>query len=359
MHGPEASPQPPVPDLQRLLVVDLGFLGDTIHLIPALHELRRHHVHARLDVVTTPVGAQVLEMVPNLGRVWTYPLGNPSPPWWRHLDLQRALRREHYDLSLNFSGADRSLFVAGFAGIPRRLTRTPARGGAWRRWLGGSLLAPPSRDLPVFEQRRQLLAAAGYGLAAPRFDLDPGPGARDWASKRVPAGAVHLSVNASSPFKEWPLTSWIELCRAALEHGLPALVATGSAQARERERLRLLTSAVANPRLLVLDEPLRIPQLAAVVERCALHVGTDSGVTHLAMALGRPTVSLFREYAGLREWAPIGPSHRSLVQPCLCVDRPALEPACARSGSAECLARIQPSAVLQAMRETLEKPAPA
>ncbi|MGE3309319.1 MAG: glycosyltransferase family 9 protein, partial [Limisphaerales bacterium] len=122
---------------QRILVVDLGFLGDTIHTIPALRELRRVLPRAALDVVTTPVGAEVLRLVDCVDRVWTVPLGVPSPPWWRHLDLQWRLFRSRYDLAVNFSGADRTLFMAAFGGVRLRVTREGRRGGWWRLWRGG------------------------------------------------------------------------------------------------------------------------------------------------------------------------------------------------------------------------------
>lgn len=340
-------PRPGADAVRKLVVVDLGFLGDTLHLIPALHELRRHHPTAELHVVTTPVGAEVLRLVRGLDRVWEYPLGHPSPPWWRHLDLQGRLLRERFDLAFNFSGADRTLFVTAFALVRRRVTRANRRTGGWRRWLAGTLVPAPSRDQPVYEQRRAVLAAAGYALEPARFELSPAPTDLAWAADRVPGGSIHVSVNASSPFKEWPIGRWAELLRRLLQNPGTTVVATGSQAPREQARLRELAVAVSHPGLLLLTERLSISGLAAVLRRCAFHLGTDSGVTHLAMALGLPTVSVFRDYAGLAEWRPRGPQHAAAVSPCVCVDRPALDPACASSGTAQCLARIPVESVLR------------
>lgn len=336
--APAVPLRPPNP--RRVLVVDLGFLGDTIHLIPALHEVRRHHPAAALHVVTTPVGAEVLGLMRGLDRVWVYPLGRPSPPWWRHLGLQWGLARERFDVALNFSGADRTLFVTAFAGVRCRVTRAVRPYRFWQRWLAGTVIPAPSRRLPVYEQRRQVLAAVGYELQPPRFDLEVPPIERAWANDRVMAGAIHLSINASSPFKEWPVTRWAELGRLLLARPGTSLVATGSPQPREQTRLAELAAAVANPRLVVLPAPLSIARLAGVLARCAAHVGTDSGVTHLALALGRPTVSVFRDYAGLEEWRPHGPGHAAAISPCQCVDRPVMAPDCVAAGTAQCLARI-------------------
>lgn len=332
---------------RKILVVDLGFLGDTIHLVPALHELRRHHPAAALHVVTTPVGTEVLRLVQGIDRAWAYPLGNPSPPWWRHLDLQWALARERFDVAFNFSGADRTLFVSAFAFVRRRATRAGRRLRGWQRWLAGTVVPGPPRTLPVFEQRRQVLASLGYPLAPERFDLTIPEPDREWAGREIAEGAIHLSVNASSPFKEWPVARWAELASLLLARTGVRLVATGSVQPREQGRLRELAAEVANSRLRIVPGGLSIARLAAVLDRCSLHVGTDSGVTHLAMALGRPTVSVFREYAGLEEWRPRGPRHGAATAVCECVDQPSMKPECLGAGSALCLAGIPATRVAE------------
>lgn len=337
---------------RKVLVVDLGFLGDTIHTLPALRELRRHHAQAGLHVVTTPVGAEVLRLVDCVDRVWTVPLGSPSPPWWRHLDLQWRLFRERFDCAINFSGADRTLFMTAFAGVRRRVTRAGRRGGWWRRALAGELIAAPSRSLPVYEQRRRVLAGAGYGLEPARFDLRIPAAEGGWAAAVLEGfggtdrDVVHVSINASSPFKEWPVECWVDWVKRFLAEGRGVVLATGSPKEREQARLRQLSAGVGDARLKVISEGLSIPRLAALVARCRLHVGTDSGVTHLAMALGLATVSVFRDYAGLEEWRPVGPGHTAVTSPCACVDRPAMQPECLTTGTAMCLARIAPEAVM-------------
>jgi ADP-heptose:LPS heptosyltransferase len=146
---------------------------------------------------------------------------------------------------------------------------------------------------------------------------------------------------------------WSELIGILLQRPGTTVVATGSPQTREQQRLRDLAASVGHARLRVVAEPLSIPRLAALLSRCALHLGTDSGVTHLAMAMGLPTVSVFRGYEGLEEWRPRGPRHSAAVSPCHCVDRPDLQPDCASAGAALCLARIPVSEVVRLLPSTL------
>ncbi len=296
---------------QKVVVVDLGFLGDSVHLVPVLWELRRHYPAAEIHAISAPVGAETLRLAPCVTRTWAYPLP-PRTSCRQQWEIIAALRRERFDVAYNFSGADRSIFLTALTGARHRLARV-AREHFWARWLIRDWVPRRDTDLPVFEQRRRVLAACGFSLQPARFDLTLPPEARQWASQRLGPEAVHLSINASGPEKEWPLEHWSALARTLLENK-PALelIATASPKPRERERLAHLRAAVDSKRLVCFDG-LSIAQLAALLERCRLHIGADSGVLHLAMALGVPTLGLFRQYEGLQEWLPRGETHRHLV----------------------------------------------
>jgi len=283
-------------------------------------------------------------LAPCVDRPWAFPLGSPSPPWWRHWDLLLALRRQRFDAAFNFSGADRTLFVTALAGARWSVAVAAGRKHFWSSWLVRDQAPRPSAELPVYEQRRQILAACGLELSAPRWGLRLPEAAVRWAEARVPAGAIHFSVNASTPLKEWPLEHWIDLARRLLANAPSVrIIATGSANAREQERLRLLAAGVGDDRLSVLPSGMTIAELAAALHRSRLHVGGDSGVLHLAVAVGLPTVALFRRYADASAWMPAGPAHRVLSVPCPCVDQ--RQPPCAATGQAACLAQLSPVVV--------------
>jgi ADP-heptose:LPS heptosyltransferase len=215
----------------------------------------------------------------------------------------------------------------------------------WSPWLIADWVPREavSGELSVYEQRRSVLAACGFTLQPARFELSLPPAAKDWAAKAVPSGAIHLSINASAVLKEWPLDHWISLAQELLRAPNAVLVATGSSQPREQERLQALAKAAKNERLRLLPAGLSIERLAAALHRCELHVGADSGVLHLAMALGVPTVSLFREYPERVAWLPRGDQHRHLSAPCACVNQKA--PRCEGLGKAVCLETISPDRV--------------
>jgi ADP-heptose:LPS heptosyltransferase len=188
-----------------------------------------------------------------------------------------------------------------------------------------------------------VLAACGFELAQPRFDLRVPEEAKTFAAAHIPEGALHFSINASTFRKEWPLPHWIELARRLMrDNPQLRIVATGSSDHRERARLREFAASVHHPALQTFTA-LSVAQLAALLERCSQHVGGDSGVLHLAVALGVPTVSIFRDYPGRKEWLPRGPQHRHLVAPCACAEES--RESCTRRQTAECLEGLSPEAV--------------
>ena len=332
--------------------MDLGFLGDTVHLVPALWELKQNYPAAALHVLTTPVGAQVLELTPCVERAWVLELDPAKRTLRQQYQVLRGLRRERFDVAFNFSGADRTVFMTALTGAGWRLGHAAGRWHFWNPWLVPTWVARRDPDLVVFEQRRQVLVACGLKVGAPRWDLAISEATRRWSEPLVRTRAVHFSINASSPLKEWPVEYWVELAKRLLA-GEPNLqiIVTSSANAREQERLKAFVAGAGNQQLAALSQGLPITKLAAVLQRCQLHVGGDSGVLHLAVAMGLPTVSVFRDYGDANAWMPAGTAHQVLRVPCQCVNQ--RQQPCAATSRAECLARIEPARVAALVLEQL------
>jgi ADP-heptose:LPS heptosyltransferase len=142
------------------------------------------------------------------------------------------------------------------------------------------------------------------------------------------------------------LENWIELSQRLLATDKSLhLVATGSARPREQERLAELAKAVNQSRLICLTDA-SIAKLSAILQRCRLQIGADSGVIHLAMALDVSTIGLFRDYSGLKEWLPVGEKHQHFVARCHCMEENRTD--CLIFGKAACLGSISAQQVAEA-----------
>jgi ADP-heptose:LPS heptosyltransferase len=342
---------------RKVIVVDLGFLGDTVHLVPALWEIRHAYPQAALHVLTTSVGAELLQLAPCVDHAWPMDLDPARRSLSAQWQMIRAVRRERFNVAFNFSGTDRTLFLTALSGARWRVAYPGGRWHFYNRWLVREWAPRQDPDRVIFEQRRQMLAACGVPLNAPRFDLKLDEASLAWASKIVPPMAVHVSVNSAKTTREWPLENHSGFFkRVWSEFPEMRFLASGSTKPREQERLRLLAESVKDPRLELLPAGLTIRQLAAVLTRCRLHLGPDSGVLHLAVALDVPTISFFREQGAYKSFMPSGQIHKVISVPCHCID--GRQAPCEALGRSECFAQIDPARVAALAREQFAKDLP-
>ena len=333
------------PEWKKVLVVDLGFLGDTVHSIPAIRALALSG--AQVDVMTTSVGAELLSLVPEVNRTWIIPLRKPSPPPWKNLGTLCSIRKEKYDGAITFAGSDRNLFCTGWSGARDRVAQLTGRNSWFARWRLTRAVSLRDRTQPVFEQRLAVLRELGWAGENPVWAWRIPKEDAAWIQSQSADPFLHLSISAaSSPLNEWPLDGWAEALRGLWQEAPRVKIfATGAGSERENARLRDLSVLTADPRLQIFPERLSIPRLAALVQAGCAHVGLDSGVLHLAVALGKPTVSLFRDSVGRPGWAPRGKNHQVRVSSCSCQESGDIT---CEGGRARCLAQI-PSAEVSRM----------
>ena len=329
---------------RKIVLVDFGFLGDMLQFVPALWEIKRHYPDAALHVVSSPLGAEILRLAPCVDKLWPVEVHPRRRRLGEQFRVLRALRREKFDIAFSFGGNDRATIFAGLIGARHSVGQAGGRKHFWNQWLIHDWVPPQSPDITVWERHRRSLAACGLALQPPRFDLRVDEASAKWAEPLAPRGAIHLSINSANPLKEWSLESYAETLRIVwrAEPQLPVMVSAG-ANEREQERLKKFVALVNDQRLLTLPGKPAIAQLAAVVQRCRLHVGPDSGVVHLAVALGVPTISFFREQSGYQSWLPVGPAHCALTVPCVCIDHHS--GSCEAQGLADCLRKLEPAKV--------------
>jgi ADP-heptose:LPS heptosyltransferase len=323
-----------------------------VHLIPALWELKRNYPQAALHVLTSTVGEDVVRLTPWVDRRWGLELSPEKRTFRQQWETIRSLRKERFDVALNFSASDRALFLTA---LTRARFRIACRSGRWHfynRLLVREWAPRPDADEIVFGQHRRVLAGCGLSLLPPRFELEVDAASAKWAAGIVPPFALHISPNSAKATREWPLEHHVALLRDLwAEYPELQVLISSSGKERERERLRALETSLKDARLHVLPPNLSIAQLAAVLRRCRLHIGPDSGVLHLAVALDVPTISFFREQGAYKSFMPTGSKHGVISMPCHCIDHH--DAPCERLGRAECFAQIEPARVAALVREQL------
>jgi heptosyltransferase I len=277
----------------RILLVKLSSLGDVVHLAPAVTDLRERRPEARIAWAVEGPYADLVRLHPAVDEV--IPVGlrrlrdRPwSPGAWRALRAsRRALRASRWDYVVDAQGLLKSACVAHWSrstvfGLDHRSARERMASRFY------DVKVAVARDMHAVERNRALFGAvfgyapdwpARYGLAAPAA---PPP----WA----PSGRYAVLLHAASRReKRWPDDRWVALARLLAEAGY-ALVLPGGNAAERETAARLAKSigpaASAAPSM-------ALSEAAALLAHASGVIGVDTGLTHLAVALGVPTVGLY------------------------------------------------------------------
>jgi heptosyltransferase-1 len=272
-----------------ILLIKTSSLGDVVHQMPAVTEARRRRPDARLTwVVEEPYAPLVAlhpavdAVLPVASRRWRAALHRPGT--WREIGaFRRALRARRYDVVVDTQGLFRTAIMAKLANGRRHGYDAASAREAWaaafydvRHRVDGALHA-------VVRNRLLTGLALGYAPAGDDdFGLDRARLARPAAGRT--AVLLHATARAE---KEWPQERWIALARAVQARGYETVVPWGTAAERARSEHISAATHGRVPQRQPLDE------VARMLAGAALVVGVDTGLLHVAAALGVPLVAVF------------------------------------------------------------------
>jgi len=274
--------------MPRILFVKTSSLGDVVHQCPAVTDAARGIPEARIDWVVEDAFAGVARMHPSVARVIPVAVRRwRRAPWrpavWREMaTFRESLKGERYDAVVDTQGLLKSALITCFAsGTKHGMDRASAREPLAARFYDRTHFV--SRGLHAVERNRRLTAAA-LGISLPP-EIDYGLKNRGPLNEALPASYSVLLTMTSRADKLWPETRWIELGRAL---ALPAVLPWGSDE--ERARAERIAHGIGQA---VVPAKMALEALAPVLAHARNVVGLDSGLTHLAAALGVPAVAIF------------------------------------------------------------------
>ena len=301
----------------RVLVVKLSSLGDVVHAMPVVRDIRAAHPGALIDWVVEPGFAPLVRRVDGVDEVIECALRRWVKAWWTGAAraewraFRARLQQRRYDAVLDLQGLTKSALIARLA----KLTETGASYGLANRTKGSSHESPArwlvdhalriEPHIHALDRSRVLAARAlGYDLAGP-----PQFGLR--ARVEAPAGAPLLVLvhGSSRDDKLWPEAAWIELGRRAIAQGWRiALPHAGAVELARAQRIAGALGAAAQ------DWPAM--DLDALVDRLATAqgvIGVDSGLSHIAVALNLPHVQIYNWPTAWRTGPQAAHGHRHQV----------------------------------------------
>jgi heptosyltransferase-1 len=270
-----------------------------IHALPVVSDIVHARPGASVDWVVEEGFSALPRLHPGVRNVlpvalrrWRGSVWLPST-WREWRAARRAVRAARYDRVIDLQGLMKSAWITRWAhgpvaGFDRESAREP---GAVRYYQHTFAVA---RSLHAIERNRLLAAQAlGYPLAGPpRFALKV-PALSDPALRALSTRAPYavLLTNASRPTKLWPAQAWRAVETELAQRGLRSILVWGSSaeEVATRERAAGMHAADVAPRA-------SLDQLAALLAGARITIGIDTGLTHLAAAVGAPTIGVFCDY---------------------------------------------------------------
>ena len=341
----------------NILLIRADRIGDMILTTPVFEPLRERYPNAHITCMASSLSSQLIDGNPYIDAVMIY-----DPPWFDRqkgqkrlrswLKTVRLIRAEKFDMAIDFRGNIFNFFLLMFlGGIPRRVSFDAA--------LGSFLLTDPVPfvagkhetdyflDLvkavgckEVNEPKGLIVLSEEENRCAETFFRS-----NNIADDDVVI-AVHPGAGEKRIYKRWPEERYCELGKALVQKYGAKIIVTGSKA--EIDLASRVAGAIGENAVLAAGKIYHLKHLAAVLKRCAACIGTSTGPTHLAAAVGIPTVVLCGPEAP-RRWHPLGSNHILIEKEMAC--RPCREESCPYDG--RCLKLISTECVLDVIEPLL------
>ena len=352
----------------KILLVRLRLIGDVVFTTPAIGGIRRRFPDAHIAYVVEEEAAAVVRDNPNLDDVIV--AVSPRAPHRLRSDIAliKKLRRERYDVAIDFHGGPRSSLITWASGARERIgyqvvgrswmyttavPRTRAlrpRHSVESQW---DVLVPLGIEPPSPDRNRPVMVENAHAAAAVTERL-----ARAGVAGHHSIVVIHVS--AGNPFRRWPPAAFVDLvCRLVVADPRRRIVLTSgpsdsSAASSIAEQARTRLAATARDAIVDCGE-FDIAQLRSLMSRASLYIGGDSGPLHVAGTTDVPIVGLYGPTLPVRSrpYRPASFIDESVeVQGLPC--RPCNQRTC-KPGDFRCLTHISAESVAAAAERALQR----
>ncbi|MEE2821487.1 MAG: glycosyltransferase family 9 protein [Acidobacteriota bacterium] len=324
----------------KVLIVKLGSFGDILHTIPAQQHIHQCRPDIEIHWLTEPPYAELLSKIPGITHVWV-----AATKEWRKkigslagsIQLIRSLRKQHFDIALDFQGLVKSAVLARLSGaqqvigFPQNQSKEPASVHFYSDTLTRNL---PSK-LHAIEINLELTRAVNCrpNGANPLIPLDIPPEAFTYIEQQLSMAKISSPI-LINPGAGWVTKRWPEQNYGRLLYELsrkldrPVIITYGPGEEELVDRVKIAAECD------VTTFPTNFFQLAALCRSSQLMVAGDTGPLHLAVALGTPTVAILGPTAPWRNgpfnpedvivkrYLPCSNSYKRTCDQFICMDIP-------------------------------------
>ncbi len=345
--------------IKRIGIFKFRNIGDVLMMTPALHALRSQFQKARLTAIVNSTTEAMLKNNPDLDEILVYNRLVKKQNIWSRLRYEinfcRQIHARKFDLTIDFSSGDRTIWYAFFSGA--RL-RAGFRHYTWKRWdwrnwiLNKGALFP---DLPMHEVEKhswllnQIGLEGGNGPLCLQVNTENQTWAKEMTSAYRPGKIVLLHPVSRWLFKCWEDDSVASIIDWLQGEKKATVILTTSNEKREMAKAEKIFSRCHLKPVFLRGET-TLSQLAALIQQSDCFLGVDTAPMHIAAAVGTPVVALFGP-SNKAQWHPWTDKQISLSKECPC--RLQNAKVCDWSKTRDCLKRITVEEVQNALNRFL------
>lgn len=262
--------------VRSILIIKPSSLGDILHAMPAVEALRQRYPAAAIDWVVNDSMAGILGLVPFLRRIIKF----PRKSWCRIPGFIRELRKEKYDIVIDFQGLLRSGIIAWLAKGKRKIGFAEAREGATLFY---------NEKIAVNGDTRH---AVDKNLAIAKAITEAEAEATSPTEKSPTPNTLAVCFSSRWVSKDWSLEFLADVInRTASE--IPGLQISLIGSATDQEKGKRLAELIQEGKIENLVGKTGLMDLANVLKNSSAMLTVDSGPMHIAAAVGTPCLALF------------------------------------------------------------------
>ena len=323
-------------DVRRVLLVRLRSIGDTVLATPSIFALKRFLPNIKIDILVEDWVAPLLDNHPHVDNVVVLERNGLMA----RARVARELRAASYDVVYNLHGGTTATFLTRATGARYRVGfETYQYAQLHNHQAPSPLLLWRQQKAHSVEQQLALLGWTGVPVTdRPRTQLGISEGAADTVNKLLAeAGLTDRKIALIHPAaafatKQWATENFARVAEFVAERGFaPVAIAAPKEKA-------LLEKLCSEALVKITTFDLSIPEVTALAARSQLFVGNDSGIAHIASAVGTPAVVIFGS-SNIAHWRPWNSAPAEVVfeeMPC----QPCHGYFCERFEQPECILRV-------------------
>ena len=302
---------------ENILLMRLKSIGDVVFTLPAIHMIRENFPDARITLLTSRENAPLLQGFREVDETIVldranFKSGNPKRIFTEAFLLMRRLRGGKFSLVVDFQGFGETAWFARLSGASRRWSTVYGPGRRWAYTYGATI----DKQIHFADQHLSLLQQCGLRPGEIRNEFFLPENALAEARRVFLAAGLNpakttlfIQPFTSSPHKNWPLDRYLDVARHWQANGMQILFGGGPAESAALEPVRRDGFAVSA------GVPLLVT--GGLVKFSALVLGGDTGILHLAVAMGKRVLMLMNSAASGRpypfrhaDWAIAPPNDR-------------------------------------------------